>query len=465
MSHVVIVGGGITGLAAAWELQQHGIPYTLLESSPQLGGKIVTERADGFIIEGGADSFLTAKPWAWQLCHEIGLRERLIGTSSEHRNVYVYCRGQLHLFPRGMRLIVPIEADGLAESTLLSEAGKRRMLAEADIPPRLSDDDESLADFVTRRFGYEALEVFGDSLLSGIHVADPTKLSIAAAFPNYVSLEREYGSLIRGMQQAPPPKREPDAPQSAFVSLVSGMSELIEGLRACLTGDIRIGQGVTRIDSDRTVHTSTGDRLHPDAVLLTTSTHSARTMIADAVPKLAWALAALTTSSSGTVSLGFRREDVEHPLDGMGFVIPRSEPTCIRACTWSSSKLAGRAPESHILIRVFVGGHGRESDIALPDEALIRLARADLAKIMSIQAQPILSRIFRWQDANPQYEVGHLARLVQLADDCPHWLALAGSPYSGIGIPDCVRQGREAAQRVAAALAEPANCPLITRSA
>ena len=172
MSRVIIIGGGITGLAAAWELQQQGIDTVLLESTNRLGGKIVTERAEGFIIEAGADSFLTQKPWAWQLCHEIGLEDSLIPTNEAQRNVYIYHEGRLQLFPRGMRLIVPVDPDGLLESALLTDEGKRRMLAEVDIPARIETGDESLASFVERRFGHEALTVFGESLLAGIHVAD-----------------------------------------------------------------------------------------------------------------------------------------------------------------------------------------------------------------------------------------------------------------------------------------------------
>ncbi len=451
MSKIIIIGGGITGLAAAWELQQQGVEYILLEGSNRLGGKIVTERADGFIIEAGADSFLTHKPWAWQLCHEIGLAERLIPTNEAQRNVYIYHNERLQLFPRGMRLIVPVDPDGLLESALLSEEGKRRMLAEVDIPARAETSDESLALFVERRFGHEALAVFGESLLAGIHVADPAKLSVAAAFPNYVQLERTFGSVTRGMRETPVPPRDPDAPPTAFVSLKSGMVELIEGLQTRLTGDVRTGQSVKFIAADGTIVTEAGEKLHGDAVIVTTPANVTSRLINSGFPALADALGIMQRASSGTVSLGYRREDVNHPLDGTGFVIPHSEPTRILACTWSSSKFAGRAPEGYVLIRVFVGGYGREQDIALSNAELVTLACTDLKKIMNIEAEPVISRVFRWQDANPQYEVGHLERIEQIAALCPPWLALTGSSYNGIGIPDCVRQGREAARNMSAA--------------
>lgn len=460
MTRVIIVGGGITGLVAAWELQQQGIDYTLLEASNRLGGKIITERTDGFIIEAGADSFLAQKPWAWQLCHEIGLD--LIGTNDAHRSVYVLRGGKLHLMPRGMRLIVPLDAAGLLESSLLSDAGKRRMLDEVHIPPRenASDtDDESLASFVERRFGPEALEVFGESLLAGIHVADPRKLSMAAAFPQYLQYERTHGSVIRGTQNATPPTPDPAAPNTAFVSPRNGMIELVETLQSRLTGDVRIGQAVSRIDSDRSVILSNGDRLPADVLIVTVPAHAASRMIQPIVPALAGKLSAITALSSGTVSLGFRRDQVDHPLDGFGFVIPHSESTHIRACTWSSTKLAGRAPDGYVLIRVFIGGFGHEQDVNLPDDQQIALARDALQQIMGIHAEPAISRVFRWREANPQYEVGHLQRVAEMKALSPPWLYLTGCTYNGVGIPDCVRQGRETAQKVIEYLREPEKRP------
>src|SRR5579859_213533 len=378
MANVVIVGGGITGLAAAWELQQQGVAYTLLEGSGRLGGKITTESVDGFVIEGAADSFLTTRNLsAWQLCREIGLGDRLIGTNPEKRAVYVFSKGHLHPFPRGMRLIVPLDAEGLMESPLLSEQGKRRMLDEINIPAVSAATDESLASFIRRRFGEEALEIFGDSLLSGIHAADPEKLSVAAAYPDYPRLEQSYGSVIRGTQNSPAPAPNPDGPRSMFMTPARGMGELIDTLAACLTGDIRTGQAVAEIN-EGSVRTENGDTIQADSIILTTPAQAAAVTLAKSLPQLATSLSALKCVSSGNVSVGFRLEDIPRPLDGTGFVIPRSERTRIGACTWSSVKFAGRAPDGYALLRVFVGGFGREDDIDLPDEDLIGLALAGL---------------------------------------------------------------------------------------
>ncbi len=447
MGRIVIIGGGITGLAAAWELQQQGADYLLLEGSDRLGGKIITERADGFIIEGAADSFLSTKPAAWQLCREVGLGDRLIGTNDERRNVYVLKDGKLQLFPRGVRLLVPTDPDGLLESDLLSDEGKRRMLAETEIPPRTETGDESLASFVRRRYGQEALEVFGEPLLAGIYTGDPEALSMQATFPNYLTLEQKYGSVTSGTLKAPPAAPGPDAPQTAFISLRTGMSEMIEGLQSALKGEVRLQQPVACIDPDLTLHLTTGERIKPEAIILTAPSYAASHLLSDAVPALAKGLGAVRTVSSATVTFGFKEAELPGPLNGFGFVVATTEPTSVLASTWSSTKLSGRAPDGYALMRVFVGGHRRESDAFLPDEQLIALARAELHKIMGIEAEPVISRIFRWHQANTQYDVGHLDRVAQFQAFCPPGLFLSGSPYGGVGIPDCVRQGREIARQ------------------
>jgi oxygen-dependent protoporphyrinogen oxidase len=449
---ILIVGGGITGLAAAWECQQRGVAYTLLESSDRLGGKIVTERTDGFVIEGAADSFLWQKPAAWQLARELGLADRIIGTNDAHRHVFVLHDGTLHPFPGGMRLIVPVDPDGLLKSDLLSAAGKQRMLDEVEVPPRSpNSEDESLASFIRRRFGEEALNIFGDSILSGIHVADPELLSMNAAYPNYVQLEREYGSVTAGMRSAKGEARTPDTPKTAFISFKTGMAELPEKLTAVLTGDVRTGQGVTRIDADGTVYTTAegkeraAEQIHADAVILTVPSPTAAKLTANVSPELSHLLRPRRWLSSGTVSFGFRRASIDHDLDGFGFVVPAKEPCHTIAGTWSSTKLPERAPEGYVLLRLFFGGFAHESDIQLPNDALIRLARAELKQIMGIGAEPAITRVFRWREANPTYDVGHLERTAQIRAACPDWLSVAGCAYDGIGIPDCVRSGRTVA--------------------
>jgi protoporphyrinogen/coproporphyrinogen III oxidase len=450
MKPVVIVGGGITGLAAAWELQQQGVPYMVLEASNRLGGKIKTERTpDGFIIEAGVDSFLTTKPDGYRLCREIGLGDRLIGTNQEKRNVYVLRGGELHLMPRGMRLLVPTDPDGLLESNLISDDGKRQMLAEQNLPPAPSADDESLGAFVRRRFGQEALKVLGEPLLAGIYTGDPETLSMRSVYPSYIEFERQYGSVTRGTlesaQNAQPPA---DKPPTMFVSLKGGMYELVERLQEVLTGEIRLGTSVTRLASDGSLTLSTGETIETAAVILTVPAQAAAPLLAEVAPEAASQIGEQKVVSSGTVSFAFREGDLSYEPDGYGFVVSADEPSRIVAGTWNSVKLAGRAPAGYVLLRVFIGGHRQPTDAFLPDDELIQVARAEVKRVMGISATPVLTRVNRWLYANPQYEVGHKQRVAKLKAACPGWLQLAGAPYDGIGIPDCVRQGREAARTV-----------------
>lgn len=461
MKPIVIIGGGITGLAAAWELQQHDVPFILLEASDRLGGKIKTVRADGFIIEGAADSFLATKPWAWQLCREIGLGDQLIGTNDHNRKVFILKDGKLQTMPRGMRLLVPVDPAGILESDLFSEEGKRRMLAEPEVPGSFSGqgksprelyqplNDESLASFVRRRFGEEALAVLGEPLMAGIHTADPEILSMRASYPDYLEKEWQYGNVTIPTRQTEIKPRDPlpGQPTTAFVSLKNGVYEMVEGLAARLGDHIRLNSPVERIDADKTVYLASGEKIQAEAVILTTPTAHAALLVQSFAPALASNLEAIPTLSSATVSFGYREEDLPGPLDGFGFVVAASEPTHLLASTWSSTKLPGRAPAGHALLRVFFGGHRHGADVDLSDEDLIALAKAEVRQVMHIEAAPVISRIFRWRQANPQYSIGHLDRLEEMEyDQVPLWMRLAGSPYHGIGIPDCVNQGRKAAR-------------------
>jgi oxygen-dependent protoporphyrinogen oxidase len=437
---VAIIGGGITGLTAAWELQKNGIPYTLFEASDRLGGKVVTEYNDGFTIEGGPDSFLTSKPWAWQLCDELGLRERMIGTNDAQRNVFILKGGKLHPFPKGMRLIVPVEESGLLASELLSEAGKRRMLAEVDLQPYDAPADESLASFMRRHFGQEAVDTFVEPLLAGIYVGDPEKMSVRATYPQYVEMERTHGSLIRAMRSAPPTVPDPLAPKTAFFSLKGGTQELIDTLASQLTGDIRLN---TPVNMGLDEFSSGGSY---SAVIVT--------ILSDAIMPTGSAdfraayqqMMAQPMANSTVVSLGYCAADVPFDLNGFGFVIPSAEPTPMKACTWSSTKLVGRAPQDSVLIRIFLKGTNLDKPTATDQ------ARLELERLMGVphEVAPVVDSLYLWK--NPAYTVGHLERIFQLEQCAPAGVYFAGSPYRGVGVPDCVHQSQIAAQKAIAHL-------------
>ena len=473
------MGGGISGLATAYYLQRQAakanqpIRYVLLERSASAGGKIVTEHVSGygddpFVVEGGPDSFITQKPWALQLAREIGLEEHLLGTNDHLRKTFVLNKGKPTPLPDGVMLIVPTRFAPFAFSPLISPLGKLRMALEFFISKRKDDEDETLADFVTRRLGAEALDKIAEPLLSGIYNAEAEKQSLLATFPRFRDLEKKYGSLIRGMlaaaaQRAPKPA-SPDAkaakPLSIFVSFRNGAQELVNGLLPKLTGDIRLNAEVTAITKlDEPMQGGYALKLHDGStisanrVILATPAFVSAGLLDTLAPDAAARRRAIRSVSTGTISLGFKRDEVSHPLNGFGVVIPRSEKRPITAITWSSTKFDHRAPAGHVLIRVFFGGSRNPEIVERSDEELLAIARSELKTLLGINATPVMHRLFRWRNATPQYDVGHLQHVDAIEAALPAGIYVTGSPYRGIGIPDCVHQAQQTAELVWQAVA------------
>ncbi|HEX9114543.1 MAG TPA: protoporphyrinogen oxidase, partial [Anaerolineae bacterium] len=436
--HIIVIGGGISGLATAYTLQEEArkagspVSYTLLEKDNRLGGKIITDRADGFVIEGGPDCFISQKRDAADLCRRLGIGDDLMGTNDERRKTFVVNHRRLTPLPDGVMLIIPTRIMPFVTSPLISWPGKLRMGMDLLIPRRPDDADESIADFVRRRLGREALAKIAEPLLSGIHVSDPEMQSLLGTFPRFRALEVNHRSLILGMLAG---KRRPAAgnhgngtgggnghspsgPTSLFMSLRGGLSRLVETLQAALTGQVLTGvqaTAVTRAEDGRfLVQTADGQALRGDAVVLASPAYVSGELIAGMAPELAQALAAIRYVSTATISLGYRAADVSHLLKGFGYVVPRQEHRQVSACTWTSTKFNHRAPEGMALVRCFVGGPGHEELVDLSDDELVALARREMKEIVGLDAQPVISRIFRWRRANPQYDVGHLDRMQQM---------------------------------------------------
>jgi oxygen-dependent protoporphyrinogen oxidase len=473
---VAVIGGGIAGLSTAYYLQQatrdapHPTAVIVFERDARPGGKIVTDRPAGFVIEGGPDAFITQKPVAYELCRALGLGDRLIGTNDARRKVYVLAGGRLHPLPEGVRLIAPTRLGPFLRSALISPWGKVRMGLDLLLPGRPAPGDESLAAFVRRRLGREALDKLGEPMLAGIHVGDPARLSLRATFPQLAEMERRHGSLIRGTRAARPAPPDPNRPATMFLALREGMAELPAALAAHLgPGVVRTAVEVVRMvrtgagdGSGYRLHLSSGEQIMARQVVLATPAPGAARLLAVDAPDLAAALGAIRYVSSATISLGYRAADLPRPLDGFGFVVAAREPTRLLACTWTSTKFDHRAPQDHVLLRAFVGGAHHAELVDLPDAALLALAREELRTILGITAPPVVSRIFRWPQANPQYDVGHLervARIERLAAAQPG-LYLTGSAYRGVGIPDCVRGAKATATRIAAAPAAQASAAI-----
>lgn len=457
MPHITIIGGGIAGLATAFYLQKKSrearipIDYTLIESESRFGGKVITETAGDFVIEGGPDSFLTMKPGGIQLCRDLGLENQLIPTNDHKRNIYVLKKGKLTQFPGGYRLTIPTQFVPFALSPLISPLGKLRMGMDLLIPPRKETRDESLASFIRRRLGKEALDKIAGPIMAGIYVADPEYLSMQSTFPQFSEMEQQYGSLIRAMQQAKkkrPPSSNNSKPPAMFTSLRGGMKDLVDRLISQLEGDLRSGYRVTglRYQSpgfEIRLEQPDNQPLTTDAVVLAVPAFVAANLTESIEPRLTELLGKIRYVSTATVSLGFRRADTvgQHDFNGFGFMIPKSENRQILACTWSSTKFNHRAPNDDVLLRVFVGGERKDDLVSLPDDDLLDLAQSEIADIMGVTARPVVHKIYRWVNGNAQYDVGHLDRVSEietLAGRIPG-LYLTGSAFRGIGIPDCVK--------------------------
>jgi len=476
---IVIIGGGITGLSTAFFLQEklkeQGIlaDLILVESSEQLGGKIVTERVGDFIIEGGPDSFLSQKPCGLALCRKLGLTDRVVQTNPIDKAIYMLSRGKLQKFPDGMNLMVPGKITPFLLTPLLSSAGKARMGLDLLIPRKnnaegnLPCEEESIGSFVRRRLGEEAVSTFAEPILATIYAGDVEKLSLQATFPQFSGMEQKFGSLIWGgwmrrwdahlAREIAVKKKEA---WSVFVSLKDGLSTLINALQDQLREvALQTEQPVLSVSPKGNFYEVVlpGKRFHADAVVMTTDAMTAASFIKPWDEQLSGHLFSIPYVSTATVSLGFRRKDVAHPLNGFGYVIPRTERKTILAATWSSTKFEGRAHAENVLIRLFIGGAHQEEMVDLADSELINMVVKECRPILGIVGEPILSRVYKWRKANPQYNIGHLSRIqeIEKASATHRGLFLAGAAYKGVGIPDCIQQGWDTAEKISRFLIPP----------
>lgn len=466
---ILIGGGGITGLAAAYYVQKlarekgAAVALTLVEPENRLGGKVVTHRENEFVIEGGPDSFVTDKPWGLQLAHELGLADQLIPSSEDRKKIYVLRNGRLVEFPGGMRLTIPTQIGPFLKTRMISWPGKIRMGLDLVLPGRKEDSDESLAQFIRRRLGAEALDRFAAPLMAGIFVADAEKLSMRATFPTFLAMEKNHRSLVLAAQHAKrnPPQRKEGAIRPAgnamFNSFRKGMSVLTDELANRIEGDIRTGTrivGMTRSGAGYRIELE-GDQagwIDADAVLLTAPAYTCADLLAPLQPQLAEQLRQIRYVSTATISFTYLLSDIpsNRPLDGFGVMIPASERRRILASTWSSTKFRHRAPPGTALMRAFVGGHRDEDAPSRSDAELIALVRREYDELFGITAEPMAARIFRWIRGNPQYDVGHLDRIAEIEKSAAALpgVHLAGSAFRGIGLPDCIRSARQAAERI-----------------
>jgi len=453
---VVVVGGGIAGLAAGYELHRRGVGFAILERAPRAGGVILSEEIDGFTIDAGPDALLTQKPEAVALCEELGLGDRLMATK-EPRVAYIQRGGRLHPLPAASVLGIPTALGPFIKTRLFSWPGKLRMGAEVFVPARRDDADESIGQFIERRFGREAVTYLAEPLLAGIHAGDVDRLSLRSLFPRFAQIEKRDGSLLRAFRrQAAHAPRNPDG---VFRSLPGGLSELVRALVAALPQSaVRLNSAVTAVVASRgaggggfRIETSSGPALDARAVVFSTPAYVTGALARGLDAELARRCEEVPYASTGTIALGFARDQVAHPLTGSGFVVPRVEGTGILAASWLSSKWPHRAPEGRVLLRTFVGG-GRDPDaLSRSDAELVERSLAALRPLLGIRGAPLLARVYRFDRASAQHEVGHGARLdaIERALARQPGVFVTGSGFRGVGIPDCVADARLTAARVA----------------
>jgi oxygen-dependent protoporphyrinogen oxidase len=458
MKRIAIIGGGISGLSAAYALEKKRragaeVEYTLYEASPRLGGVLVTERVDGCIVEAGPDSFLTEKPWASDLATELGLGDQLIGSNDADRKTYIVTRGRLIEMPDGLMFMVPTKILPTVLSPLFSVKTKLRMAREWFHPPHKANGDETVAAMVERHYGPEMVDLLADPLLSGVYGGEASQLSVRAVLARFADMEAKHGSLGRAMLAARRNAPAKGQVRPLFTSLKEGMQQLVDAV-------------VMRLDSD-SVHTGTPVQAiapedggwivsaglqsdHFDGVIVALPTQAAGNLLAMASAEIAAELRGINYSSSVTVALGYDEKVKQSLPPGFGFLVPRSEGRRMLAATFVHNKFPHRAPADRALLRCFLGGARDEQILAFSEEEILRIAREELKQILNLTAEPLFTRVFKWRGAMAQYGVGHLdrsARIEALRQKVAG-MALAGNGYSGIGVPDCVRSGTAAVEEV-----------------
>jgi oxygen-dependent protoporphyrinogen oxidase len=483
---IAIIGGGIAGLAAAYELekaQAAGTPveYTLFEAQPQLGGSLASEIVQGAVLERGPDSFLTEKPAAAELCRELGLGAELIPSNDAERRTYIVVRNRLVGLPDGLMFLVPTKLIPTALTRLFSIPTKLRMAMELLHPPRPANPDtnfdESVAALVRRHFGQEAVDRLADPLLSGIYGGDATQLSAQTVLPRMVEMERQYGSLTRGMLAAHRKMRavaktssktqnrgtgrSDGAQRAIFTALRGGMQQLVDAITAKLNpASIRTATPVGSVNKTNNGWTieAAGLRQDFDALIMAAPAWAAGELLATVDPALSAALGAIPYSSSITVNLIYDESKIGAMPDGFGFLVPAIEGRSMLACTFVHRKFLGRTPPGKAVFRAFLGGMKREAMLAESDDALVATVRHELSEILGAQSfsaavEPEHAQVSRWRRAMAQYAVGHQARMLQINARMAALpgLRLAGNAYDGIGVPDCIRLGRKAARELATA--------------
>lgn len=455
---VVIVGGGISGLATAYFLSKAGIRSTIFEKTGRLGGLIGTDCIEGCVLEAGPDSYIAAKPAVTELAHDLGdLNHDIVGSNDAERRVYIVRNGQLVPLPRGMAMMVPGEWRPALESELFSRKTKLRLFRETFSAPRERVQDVCVRDFVADHFGDELVDYIAEPLLAGVYGGTAEKLSAASVLPRFLGYEREYGSLIRGVRRE---RRNRHLDGSMFLSFRNGMQQLPDALAHAIGPFTRTvfakAEKVERTQNGWHIFTPE-ESFETQELVLACPAHASAELLQPVAATLAGELAAIPYSSAILATLVYRRTEISHPLHGFGFLVPRAERKTIAAVTWIHRKFPSRIPPALAALRAFIVDP--EASRLLPNsrDFLIQLVRSDFERLLAIEAEPLFSHLYSWPASMPQYVVGHEARrkgIMALLEDTPR-LSLVGNAFDGVGIPDCVRLARQAASGIENRLRRP----------
>lgn len=481
VKHIIIIGGGVAGLGAAYKIKRaaeagNDVSFTLVEKDSRVGGKIGSEfvpdewggkEGDRFIVDGGPDCFLTAKPAVHRIAKLIGFFDDELPTDDARKKTLILSRGKLHEMPDGVMMFAPTKFVPFATTGLFSWPGKIRMGMDLFVPKKKVVEgelnDETLEHFIVRRMGRECLDRLAEPLVGGVHASDPVQMSLAATFPNLLDMEQKHGSMLKGFlaqrklveeQKRKHPPQPGAKPRTFFTSFTGSMQELPDRMaQAAGMDSIRTGTGVNAIARDGgrwTVTLSDGETLTGDAVIVATESWAAEPLVRSVDAGIADALANIPSSSSATVSLGFKEDEIGINMDAFGVLCPLVEGRALMAATYSSTKWPGRAPKGKVLMRGFVGGPHNQAIMENSDEELVEIVLAEMRDILGVKGQPIFSRVWRWHLGMPQYTLGHLDRVATIEDRATkiEGLALAGGSYRGVGIPNCIESGERAVSKV-----------------
>lgn len=452
---IVVVGGGIAGLSTAWYLHKAGLSCTLIEKQNHLGGVIRTDTWEGCVLEAGPDSFLGIKPEAAQLGRELGIGEELIGSNDDRRSTFIWKRNQMIPLPDGMMMMVPTKTAPVVLTPLLSWGTKLRMGMEYFRRPQGVQPERSVAQFIDEHYGMETVDYLAEPLLSGVYGGDPRALSVNAVLPRFVDMETKYGSLTRGALEARKKMGSGEGP--LFRTFKRGLASLTGAIEAQLTGKMRvINAAVEALERDGNAWRIRlgNDWMNASHVVLATPAHAASPLLRPLDNELGRQLDNIDYSSSLTIALVFRPGRIPPPV-GFGFLVPKKERRVLMAGTWVQNKFPHRAPDGYVILRCFIGGPGPQPLLELDDDTILAAVRADLKRLLGLDTMPDYQRVVRWRKSMAQYTLGHTRRVKEIETRVAAMpnLFVAGNAYSGIGVPDCVRTGRLAAEGIARTIA------------